>query len=122
MLCCAGALLRIDILECKLELLIVIYSPVDGPFGLEKDYRLVVSVENEKRCGSERHVLCIEPFDIGFCPAREAVGKGCSYDVYVLFGLKSVFKNVELEYTDNAHYVCLCTDVRLLVELDCAFL
>lgn len=41
-------LLRIDILETELKLLIVIDSPVDCPFGLEKNNRFVVSVENEK--------------------------------------------------------------------------
>ena len=41
-------LLGINILETELELLIVIYRPVDCPFGFEKDYRFVVSVQNEE--------------------------------------------------------------------------
>ena len=39
----------VDVFKREFVLLVVIYGPVDGPLGLEKDYRFFVAVEYQQR-------------------------------------------------------------------------
>ena len=40
----------VDVFEAQTELFVVIYGPVYGPLGFEKDYGFLIAVKDKKRC------------------------------------------------------------------------
>ena len=94
-------------------------SPVDAPLGAEQQELVLFEICYDLGVRGEIERLEI---DVGGDPADELVRRALHDDLDVIFILKAVFEDVELQHADNADDDLLHTGLGLMEDLDSALL